>query len=36
MDFEGFWMYVGMVFGWFLMVFDGFGRILDGFVMDVA
>ena len=24
MDFEGFWMYVGMVFGWFLMVLEGF------------
>ena len=29
MDFDGFWMYVGMVFGW---CFDGFGRSLDGWM----
>ena len=32
MVFGGFWMYVGMVFGWF---FDGFGRILDERMMDL-
>ena len=24
MDFDGFWMYVGMVLGWFLTVLEGF------------
>ena len=38
MDFEGFWMYVGMVFGWFLMVLEGFwmgvGWICNGRCME--
>ena len=31
--FDGFWMYVWMVFGW---ICEGWGEILDGCVMDVS
>ena len=31
LDFDGFWMYVWMVFGW---ICEGWGEILDGCVMD--